>query len=210
MLRVTEIFNSIQGESTLTGLPTVFIRLTGCPLRCQYCDTSYAFTGGIKLSIEQILQRIATYSPKFVTVTGGEPLAQKDCLKLLKELCDRYTVSLETSGAIGIGDVDSRVIKIVDVKTPGSLEDSKNLYENFQYLLPQDQLKFVICNEDDYKWSKNLLEDHQLISKCEVLFSPSYQSMELRDLADWIVRDNFPVRLQIQLHKYIWGNEPGR
>ena len=210
MLRVTEIFYSIQGESTLMGLPTVFIRLTGCPLRCQYCDTAYAFSGGNKLSIEEILQQIAAYSPKFITVTGGEPLAQKNCLPLLTELCHRYTVSLETSGALDICAVDPRVIKIVDVKTPGSLEANKNLYENFQYLSPHDQLKFVICNESDYVWSKQIIDKYQLAAKCHILFSPSYQQIELRNLADWIIRDNLPVRLQVQLHKYIWGDESGR
>lgn len=210
MLRVTEIFYSIQGESTLVGLPTVFIRLTGCPLRCQYCDTSYAFTGGSKLTIEQILERVAEYSPKFITVTGGEPLAQKNCLSLLTELCNHYTVSLETSGAIDIGEVDTRVIKIVDIKTPGSLEVNKNRYENFQFLLPHDQIKFVICNEEDYLWSKNIINQYQLDSYCNILFSPSHHEMKLRDLADWIVRDNLPVRLQTQLHKYIWGDEAGR
>ena len=192
------------------GLPTVFIRLTGCPLRCQYCDTAYAFSGGNKLSIEEILQQIAAYSPKFITVTGGEPLAQKNCLPLLTELCHRYTVSLETSGALDICAVDPRVIKIVDVKTPGSLEANKNLYENFQYLSPHDQLKFVICNESDYVWSKQIIDKYQLAAKCHILFSPSYQQIELRNLADWIIRDNLPVRLQVQLHKYIWGDESGR
>lgn len=210
MLRITEIFYSIQGESTFVGLPTVFIRLTGCPLRCQYCDTSYAFSGGEKLSLEQIMARVDAYAPKFVTVSGGEPLAQKNCLPLLSELCNRYTVSLETSGAIDIAEVDPRVVKIVDVKTPASLEANKNLYENFQYLLPHDQLKFVICDEADYHWSKQIIEQHQLVEKCEILFSPSYQQLELKHLADWIVKDNLPVRLQMQLHKYIWGNEAGR
>lgn len=210
MLRISEIFYSIQGESTSVGLPTVFIRLTGCPLRCQYCDTTYAFTGGNKYTLEDILQKTAAYSPKFITVTGGEPLAQPDCLLLLSRLCDEYTVSLETSGALDISQVDTRVIKIVDVKTPGSLEADKNRYENFEFLSPQDQLKFVICSESDYHWSKKVIEDYQLFDRCHLLFSPSHTELSIRDLAEWILRDNLPVRLQMQLHKYIWGNEPGR
>lgn len=210
MLRISEIFYSIQGESTFVGLPTVFVRLTGCPLRCQYCDTAYAFTGGDKMSIAEVLQTVAGYFAKFITVSGGEPLAQKNCLPLLSRLCDSYTVSLETSGAMDISEVDPRVIKIVDVKTPGSREVSKNRYENFQYLLPQDQLKFVICNETDYQWSKEIIKKFQLSSRCHLLFSPSYSELRLRDLAEWILKDNLPVRLQVQLHKYIWGNEQGR
>lgn len=210
MLRISEIFYSIQGESTSVGLPTVFIRLTGCPLRCQYCDTAYAFTGGKKYSLDEILEKTAAYSPKFITVTGGEPLAQPECLPLLSRLCDKYTVSLETSGALDISKVDSRVIKVVDVKTPGSLEVDKNRYENFEFLLPHDQLKFVICNEADYFWSKKLIKESQLFNRCHLLFSPSYTELNIRDLAEWILRDNLPVRLQMQLHKYIWDNEPGR
>lgn len=210
MLRISEIFYSIQGESTFVGLPTVFVRLIGCPLRCQYCDTAYAFTGGNKMSLDQVLQTVAEYSAKFITVTGGEPLAQKNCLPLLSRLCDSYTVSLETSGAMDISEVDPRVIKIVDVKTPGSMEVSKNRYENFQYLSQQDQLKFVICNEADYQWSKEIIEKFQLSSLCHLLFSPSYSELNLRDLAEWILKDNLPVRLQVQLHKIIWGNEQGR
>ena len=210
-LRITEIFLSLQGETKTVGLPTVFVRLTGCPLRCQYCDTAYAFQGGTWLDLEDILQQVAGYHIQYVTVTGGEPLAQKPCLELLHRLCDRgYIVSLETSGALDISQVDSRVSKIVDIKTPGSKEVSKNLFSNLDYLLPHDQVKFVICNREDYDWSKQILQQYQLAHKCHVLFSLSYQQQSASELADWIIQDRLEVRLQIQLHKYLWGDVPGR
>ncbi len=210
-LRITEIFFSLQGETRTVGLPTVFIRLTGCPLRCGYCDTAYAFQGGDWMEIEQILQRVAEYHPRFVTVTGGEPLAQKPCIELLRALCDKgYEVSLETSGALDISQVDARVSRVVDIKTPGSLEVKKNLWENLSLLLAHDQVKFVICDRADYDWSKNILEQYDLAARCEVLFSPSFGQQNAGELADWIIADRLPVRLQIQLHKFLWGNAPGR
>ncbi len=191
------------------GLPTVFVRLTGCPLRCQYCDTSYAFSGGEIMSIESILSQIEQYHTNYVTVTGGEPLAQKECVTLLAQICDRgYEVSLETSGAIDVSGVDPRVVKIVDIKTPGSGECAKNLYKNLEYMTKNDQIKFVICDEEDYLWSKKFLKNNELSS--EVLFSPSYEQLEAKILSEWILRDQLPVRLQIQLHKYLWNDEPGR
>ena len=211
MLKITEIFYSLQGETRTVGLPTVFIRLTGCPLRCQYCDTAYAFSGGQNKSIEEILSAVEKYHTKYVTVTGGEPLAQPDCFNLLTQLCDRgYLVSLETSGAISIVDVDPRVVKIVDIKTPDSLESSKNKIENIAHLLPQDQIKFVICDRSDYDWSKKTISQFALYKKCEILFSPSYQQLHYADLADWILADQLPVRFQVQLHKIIWGDVPGK
>lgn len=210
-LRITEIFYSLQGETSFVGLPTVFVRLTGCPLRCQYCDTAYAFKGGQMQSLEQIEAEIAQYNPSYVTVTGGEPLAQKECLTLLTRLCDKgYTVSLETSGALSVAKVDKRVVKIVDIKTPASLEVAKNDYSNLKHLNLQDQLKFVICDEADYEWSKQKLIDLDLPSYCSVLFSPSNGELAPHKLADWILRDRLNVRLQIQLHKVIWGDVPGK
>lgn len=209
MLRITEIFYSLQGETNTVGLPTVFVRLTGCPLRCHYCDTAYAFSGGSKMSQDEVLEKVAAYEPRYVTVTGGEPLAQKACLPLLKSLCDRYTVSLETSGAIDVSEVDSRVVKILDLKTPASGEVDKNLYENIKYLNAQDQIKFVICNHHDYEWAKQKIAEYDL-SRFEILFSPSHDQLPPRDLAQWIIEDNLPVRMQLQMHKYIWGNEQGR
>jgi 7-carboxy-7-deazaguanine synthase len=210
-LRITEIFYSVQGETRTVGLPTVFVRLTGCPLRCQYCDTAYAFHGGNKIAIDEILTEVKKYNAKYVTVTGGEPLAQKPCLSLLKRLCDEnYEVSLETSGAMSVADVDQRVVKVLDLKTPGSGEESKNDWSNLSHLLPHDQIKFVICNETDYEWAKQILTQHDLADRCQVLFSPSYQQLPPGDLADWILRDQLPVRLQIQLHKYLWGDVTGR
>lgn len=210
-LRLTEIFFSLQGETKTVGLPTVFVRLTGCPLRCQYCDTAYAFHGGKKHSIDDILAEVKKYPAKYVTVTGGEPLAQKACLTLLSRLCDEgYEVSLETSGALSVAEVDPRVVKVVDIKTPGSLEADKNHFENIDYLLPHDQIKFVICSEEDYAWSKEILRQYQIDQKCQVLFSPSYQQIKPGELADWILRDQLNVRLQIQLHKYLWGDVAGR
>ncbi len=210
-LRITEIFFSLQGETRTVGLPTVFVRLTGCPLRCQYCDTAYAFQGGTWYEIEAILAEVKKYKAQYVTVTGGEPLAQKACVALLSRLCDEgYEVSLETSGALDIAQVDARVVKVVDVKTPGSQEVDKNRWENISHLLPHDQVKFVICSETDYEWSKQVLAEHALTDRCQVLFSPSYQQIAPGELADWILRDQLPVRLQIQLHKYLWGDVQGR
>jgi len=211
MLRVTEIFYSLQGESKTVGLPTVFIRLTGCPLRCRYCDTSYAFSGGELMTLPDIQAKVASFSPRYVTVTGGEPLAQPASIVLMRELCQSgYHVSLETSGALSVADVDKRVMKVVDVKTPASEEMHRNHLDNFQYLLPHDQLKFVIADRNDYEWSKQMLKDFKLDSRCEVLFSPSYKVMENQQLADWIIEDNLPVRFQVQLHKVIWGDVAGK
>lgn len=210
-LRITEIFFSLQGETKTVGLPTVFVRLTGCPLRCQYCDTAYAFQGGQLFSIDEVLQQVAQYNTPYVTVTGGEPLAQKACFSLLQALCDRdYDVSLETSGALSVQDVDARVVKVLDVKTPGSKEDHRNHWANIDSLLPHDQVKFVICNQADYEWSKAVLSKYQLQERCHVLFSPSYHELAPGLLADWIVADQLPVRLQIQLHKILWGDVKGR
>jgi 7-carboxy-7-deazaguanine synthase len=210
-LRITEIFYSLQGETNTVGLPTVFIRLTGCPLRCGYCDTEYAFKGGHNMTLTDILEKVASYRPRYVTVTGGEPLAQKHCHPLLTQLCEQgYRVSLETNGAIDVSQMDSRVVKVLDLKTPASGECERNLYSNLDYLSPQDQIKFVICNEADYVWAKQQLEQRQLTEKCEVLFSPSYQQQSATDLAEKILADNLPVRLQIQLHKYLWGDVDGK
>lgn len=210
-LRITEIFFSLQGETRTVGLPTVFVRLTGCPLRCNYCDTAYAFHGGKTMALTEILNEVAKYEARFVTVTGGEPLAQKECLTLLTNLCDQnYEVSLETSGAINISEVDKRVIKIVDIKTPGSQEVTKNNWENIQFLLPQDQVKFVICDRIDYDWSKEIINEHGLSKRCQILFSPSHGQLTNQQLADWILADRLAVRFQLQLHKYIWGDVRGR
>lgn len=210
-LRISEIFYSLQGESKTVGLPTTFIRLTGCPLRCQYCDTSYAFSGGEITSIAAILKQVALYKTRYITVTGGEPLAQPNCINLLQQLADKdYQVSLETSGALDISQVDARIVKVVDLKTPASAEESRNLYTNLEYLNPQDQVKFVICNESDYQWSKAKLEEYQLDQHCEVLFSPAIGQQDATVLAEWILRDQLPVRFQLQLHKILWGNEAGK
>lgn len=210
-LRITEIFYSLQGETRTVGLPTVFIRLTGCPLRCGYCDTTYAFQGGNWYELPQILAEVGKHRTRYVTVTGGEPLAQKNCVLLLKALCDAgYEVNLETSGALDISQVDPRVIKVMDLKTPSSGEMSKNRYENIPHLNPQDQVKFVIADRQDYDWSVTQLSEHDLTQRCEVLFSPVYGALNATQLADWILQDQLPVRLQIQLHKLLWGDEPGR
>ena len=210
-LVINEIFLSIQGESLKTGLPTAFIRLTGCPLRCRYCDTTYAFHNGSKMQIGNILQTISEYRTPHVTVTGGEPLAQKECAALLRLLCDEgYQVSLETSGAIDVSGIDSRVARILDIKTPGSGEHARNLVQNLDYLGRHDQVKFVICNREDFAWSKQFMFDHRLQDKCEILFSPSHEELPAVQLADWILADRLPVRLQVQLHKYLWGDGPGR
>jgi 7-carboxy-7-deazaguanine synthase len=210
-LKITEIFYSLQGETRTVGLPTVFVRLTGCPLRCGYCDTAYAFTGGQWMEMEDILAQVAGYGASYVTVTGGEPLAQKPCIELLKALCDAgYEVSLETSGALDVAEVDKRVVKVVDLKTPGSGEVSKNLFDNIPHLLPHDQVKFVICDRNDYEWSKEILAQYQLSGRCQILFSPSALQQKAGELADWIIDDRLQVRLQIQLHKYLWGDVAGR
>lgn len=210
-LRVYEIFFSLQGEASRVGLPTVFVRLTGCPLRCGYCDTAYAFQGGATLELDEILKRVAGYGTRHVTVTGGEPLAQKDSLALLNKLCDAgYDVSLETGGSLDIGGVDPRVSVILDIKTPGSGEVEKNLWHNLDLLHPKDEVKFVLCGREDYDWAKQVLSEHGVAAKCPVLFSPVYGQLAGRDLAEWILADKLPVRFQLQLHKLLWGEEPGR
>jgi len=210
-LKINEIFFSIQGETTKSGLPTIFIRLTGCPLRCVYCDTEYAFHDGDKITLTEIMEKISDYKTKQITVTGGEPLAQKNCRPLLKMLCDAgYDVSLETSGALDIQNIDARVARIVDLKTPASGEVDKNLYENMQHLTTHDQVKFVICDRQDYEWSKEKLDEYNLNKQCDVLFSASHGEIQNSQLADWILQDQLPVRLQIQLHKYLWGDVPGK
>lgn len=210
-LRVTEIFFSLQGEALTVGLPTVFIRLTGCPLRCHYCDTAYAFHGGQWMELDEILAETARYKTRYVTVTGGEPMAQKACLPLLRTLCDAgYQVSLETSGALDLGKVDHRVVKVMDIKTPASGEEGRNLYSNIDLLTPSDQVKFVLCDRDDYQWAKDVLKRHDLASHCEVLFSPTHGKLDAASLADWILADQLPVRMQIQLHKYLWGDVRGK
>jgi len=210
-LRITEIFHSLQGESNTVGLPTVFVRLTGCPLRCGYCDTSYAFRGGEWMSLQQIKAVVDKYQARYVTVTGGEPLAQEACPELLTLLCDGgYRVSLETSGAMDISGVDARVVQVMDIKTPASGEAEKNRYQNIELLKATDQVKFVICNQADYQWSRQLLEDHRLESRCEVLFSPVNGAQDPAQLAEWILRDRLNVRFQIQLHKFLWGDVSGK
>ena len=210
-LRITEIFLSLQGEARDAGWPTVFVRLTGCPLRCTYCDTAYAFHGGEWWDVDAILAEVARHGVRHVCVTGGEPLAQKRCIGLLRRLCDAgYIVSLETSGAIDIGEVDTRVSRVLDIKTPGSGEVARNLWENLARLTPNDQVKFVICSRDDYEWARGVLAEHALERRCDVLFSPSKSEVDARSLADWIVADRLPVRFQMQLHKILWNDEPGR
>ncbi|HXC60126.1 MAG TPA: 7-carboxy-7-deazaguanine synthase QueE [Steroidobacteraceae bacterium] len=210
-LKITEIFRSLQGEGDTVGFPTVFVRLTGCPLRCQYCDTAYAFGGGEWMSLEAILERVQSHATPYVCVTGGEPLAQPNCLPLLQRLCDAgFMVSLETSGALPVADVDGRVRRVVDVKTPDSGESHRNLLDQLHDLRATDQIKFVICSRADYEWSRELVKQRQLASRSMVLFSPSHEQLAARDLAEWILADGVPVRLQIQLHKILWGNAPGR
>ena len=210
-LKITEIFLSLQGEARDAGWPTVFVRLTGCPLRCQYCDTAYAFHGGEWRDIDAILAEVASYGVRHVCVTGGEPLAQKRCITLLQRLCDAgYDVSLETSGAIDIADVDPRVSRVLDIKTPGSMEVTRNRWENLPLLTAHDQIKFVICDRADFDWARDVVAEHRLADICDVLFSPSYAQLAPRDLADWIVADRLPVRYQMQLHKLLWNDEPGR
>ena len=210
-LRITEIFYSLQGESNTVGIPTVFIRLTGCPLRCVYCDTAYAFTGGKKLNINDIITEAEQYNTPFITVTGGEPLAQPGCTELLTELLNKnFKVSLETSGAIDISNVDQRTVKVMDLKTPSSGELNKNLYENIQYLNSKDQVKFVIGTDEDYNWSKAILTEYALSDRCEILFSPVMGLQNPTELAEKILRDRLPVRFQIQLHKLLWDDAQGK
>jgi 7-carboxy-7-deazaguanine synthase len=210
-LRITEIFLSLQGEAKAVGLPTVFVRLTGCPLRCGYCDSAYAFYGGKKISVDEILAQVRAFNVRHVCVTGGEPLAQPDVRVLLRELCDiGKSVSLETSGAMSIADVDPRVSVVMDIKTPGSGESHRNLLDNLPLLGEKDQIKFVICSREDYEWARFKLAEWNLAERAgEILFSPSYGVVNPRDLADWIVADRLPVRMQIQLHKLLWGDVPG-
>ena len=209
-LRITEIFYSLQGEADTAGVPTAFIRLTGCPLRCQYCDTAYAFHGGRWMAFAVILEQVGEYGCRHVCVTGGEPLAQKNCAGLLRDLCaNGYRVSLETSGAADLSAVDARVIKVMDLKTPGSGEAERNLWQNLGLLSADDQIKFVICGRADFEWAAEQVRQRQLDGICTVWFSPSYEQIEPVDLADWILQERLPVRLQLQLHKYLWGTDPG-
>ena len=211
MLKITEIFHSLQGEARQAGLPTVFVRLTGCPLRCTYCDSEYAFYGGEWMHIDAIVAEVRRYDTPRVCVTGGEPLAQKRCLDLLERLCDEgFDVSLETGGALDIGAVDARVSRVVDIKTPASREVSSNRWENLGELTGRDQLKFVICSREDYEWAREQLAGHDLARRCEVLFSPAWGMIDPADLAGWILEDRLPVRFQLQLHKLLWGDVPGR
>ena len=210
-LRVTEIFYSLQGEARTVGWPTVFVRLTGCPLRCRYCDTAYAFHGGERRALEAIVEEVGTYTPRFVTVTGGEPLAQPAVLPLLTALCDQgYEVSLETSGALAINEVDQRVSVVLDLKTPGSGEMERNLYANIEHLKSRDQVKFVLMDAEDYEWARKVMDQYALTNRCEVLFSPVSEKLPAQNLADWILRDRLDVRFQVQLHKVLWGDVRGR
>lgn len=210
-LKITEIFLSLQGEANTVGWPTVFVRLTGCPLRCQYCDTAYAFHGGEWREIDDIVAEVVRHGVRHVCVTGGEPLAQKRCLLLLRKLCDAgLDVSLETSGALDIADVDPRVSRVVDLKTPDSKEMARNRLENLPLLTARDQVKFVLCGRADYEWARGVVAEHRLAERCDVLFSPSKSELDPRELADWIVEDRLPVRFQMQLHKLLWNDEPGR
>ncbi|MDD5240270.1 MAG: 7-carboxy-7-deazaguanine synthase QueE [Sulfuricella sp.] len=210
-LRVNEVFYSLQGETSRVGLPTVFVRLTGCPLRCTYCDTSYAFQEGETRTLPEILAEVAQYRARYVTVTGGEPLAQKNCLTLLRQLCDAgYSVSLETGGALDISKADARVSRVLDIKTPGSGEVDKNRWENLACLTPHDEVKFVLCGEEDYVWAKQVLSERKIAEHCPVLFSAAQGQLAPVLLAQWILRDNLPVRLQVQLHKLLWGDGRGK
>ncbi len=210
-LKITEIFLSLQGESSYVGWPTVFVRLTGCPLRCVYCDTEYAFHGGAWQSADRILEQVRELGARHVCVTGGEPLAQKACPGLLGRLCDAgYVVSLETSGALDVTAVDARVMRVIDIKTPDSGEAERNLWSNLDALRAHDEIKFVVCSRDDYEWARQRVIERQLTARCTVLFSPSHKQLPARDLADWIIADRLPVRFQTQLHKQLWGEAPGR
>jgi 7-carboxy-7-deazaguanine synthase len=210
-VRVTEVFRSLQGEGNTAGLPTVFVRLTGCPLRCTYCDSAYAFHGGESRPLDAVIDEVAGHGVTHVCVTGGEPLAQPGCLPLLMRLCDAgHRVSLETSGALDISEVDARVVRVLDIKTPGSGESHRNLWDNLRALKPHDQIKFVLCDRADYDWAREVIERERLPEICEVLVSPVWETLAARDLADWVVADRLPVRMQVQLHKILWGDEPGR
>ena len=209
-LKIYEIFHSLQGETSRIGLPTVFVRLTGCPMRCTYCDTEYAFSGGGNMQIADILAKVAEFGTQYVTVTGGEPLAQKECYILLQALCDAgYSVSLETGGAMDIAPVDARVSIILDIKTPGSNEEKNMLWSNVNHIKPKDEIKFVLCNRDDYDWAKAKITELKLSEKCLILFSPSYHDLSAETLAGWILADKLPVRMQVQLHKILWGEKQG-
>ena len=209
-LKIFEIFYSLQGESSRVGLPTIFIRLSGCPMRCHYCDTAYAFQGGSMMTVDEIIKTIKKYDTRYVTVTGGEPLAQKEVLSLLKVLADQnYEVSLETGGGLSIKEVDPRIKIILDIKTPESGEEKKNYWDNLNLIHSKDEIKFVLCSREDYDWAKKILNQYKLTEKCDVLFSPVYQKLKTTDLGNWILEDQLPVRMQIQLHKLLWGEKPG-
>ncbi|MEY2928957.1 MAG: 7-carboxy-7-deazaguanine synthase [Pseudomonadota bacterium] len=209
-LKIFEIFYSLQGESSRVGLPTIFIRLSGCPMRCHYCDTAYAFQGGSMMAMDEIIKTIKKYDTRYVTVTGGEPLAQKEVLSLLKVLADQnYEVSLETGGGLSIKEVDPRIKIILDIKTPESGEEKKNYWDNLNLIHSKDEIKFVLCSREDYDWAKKILNQYKLTEKCDVLFSPVYQKLNTTDLGNWILEDQLPVRMQIQLHKLLWGEKPG-
>ena len=209
-LKIFEIFYSLQGESSRMGLPTIFIRLSGCPMRCHYCDTAYAFQGGSMMGIEDIMASIKQYDTRYVTVTGGEPLAQKEVIHLLKTLADsNYEVSIETGGGLSIKEVDPRIKIILDIKTPESGEEKKNYWENLDMISSKDEIKFVLCSREDYDWAKKILDQYKLTQKCNVLFSPVYQKLDVTDLGNWILKDQLHVRMQIQLHKLLWGEKPG-
>jgi 7-carboxy-7-deazaguanine synthase len=210
-LRITELFHSLQGETSRVGLPTVFVRLSGCPLRCRWCDTTYSFQGGETVELDAVLARIASHGTLAVCVTGGEPLAQKNCLPLLNALCDAgYSVSLETSGAYDISGVDARVSRIVDIKPPESGEAGRNRWENLAHLTQHDEVKFVLANRADYDWARDIIRQHQLDARCPILFSPVHNELPAAQLADWILADRIAVRMQVQLHKLLWGNVPGK
>ena len=209
-LKIFEIFYSLQGESSRVGLPTIFIRLSGCPMRCHYCDTAYAFQGGSMMTVDEIMETIKKYDTRYVTVTGGEPLAQKEVLSLLKVLADQnYEVSLETGGGLSIKEIDPRIKIILDIKTPESGEEKKNYWDNLNLIHSKDEIKFVLCSREDYDWAKKILHQYKLTEKCDVLFSPVYQKLNTTDLGNWILEDQLPVRMQIQLHKLLWGEKPG-
>jgi 7-carboxy-7-deazaguanine synthase len=209
-LKIFEIFYSLQGESSRMGWPTIFIRLSGCPMRCHYCDTAYAFQGGSMMDIEDIMTSIKKYDTRYVTVTGGEPLAQKEVHNLLKTLADsNYEVSIETGGGLSIKEVDPRIKIILDIKTPESGEEKKNHWENLEIIESKDEIKFVLCSREDYDWAKKILDQYKLTQKCSVLFAPVYQKLDVTDLGNWILKDQLHVRMQIQLHKLLWGEKPG-